>query len=87
MAKDKRSRLNNSIKIFLSAQCSQVGQQEKGSGNRTIIGQREIRNGLRQEGEESEGKEEINGGKDVGKTKKVKRKKVVLNEDESELHL
>jgi hypothetical protein len=52
VAKDKRSRLNNSIKIFLSAQCSQVGQQEKASGNRTIIGQREIRNGLRQEGEE-----------------------------------
>ena len=29
-----------------------AGPQEKGSGNRTIIGQREIRNGLRQEGEE-----------------------------------
>ena len=29
-----------------------VGQQEKGSGNRTIMGQRGIRNGLRQEGEE-----------------------------------
>ena len=29
-----------------------VGQQEKGSGNKTIMGQRGIRNGLRQGGEE-----------------------------------
>jgi len=50
--KEEKSRLNNSSKKFLSSVHWKVGQQEKGSGNRTIIGQSGIRDGLRQEGEE-----------------------------------
>ena len=50
--KDKKSRLNNYSEKFLSSVHWKVGQQEKGSGNRTIIGQREIRGGLKQEGED-----------------------------------
>jgi hypothetical protein len=49
--KNKKSRLNNYSKKFLSSVHWKVGQQEKGSGNRTIIGQRGRRNGLRQEEE------------------------------------
>jgi len=52
-------------KKFLSNVHWKIGQQEKGSGNRTIIGQSRIRNGLRQE------------GKYVRKGQMVKRKKVV----------
>jgi len=39
-------------KEYISSVHGKIGQREKGSGNRTIIEQRGIRSGLRQEGEE-----------------------------------